>query len=419
MYDLICPACKHVVELPFARIGAQAVCRGCAHRFTVQKETVKRKVAIPDDTGNDGDNPLLLGQPATKPPPPARAAGAAASATEPRPAAAAAEDAAPDAPPKPQTDPDLKPIQPVVAHQEPSPDVQRLIARHRARRQRRQRIMIAVISGVTLVALMIGYFVFSSYTRNQSDSSVAGGDDNQPLEELALEGTVINSNRTPASFWEEVDDDADAEVEPPDSPATIRGGELEAGADGRVMFTGEVEVAGYRIIEEATLSVMLIDDADRMYARYRTPLHLLSPSSRDARRAVRIAVPSGLVRRADRVMTHIDVEKEMPGGTMFDKVVYEPVGGGSYAAVKVQAFNPTAGSMNRAVFHITAYNAAGVPAARWTVQWHKPIGGRQRVEFAALTPVKAEWQVASWDVIGAGVTADAPRHDDVTATDLR
>ena len=78
MYELNCPACKHTVRRTFLRPGAQAVCSNCAHRFSIARENVKRLAAVPADTGQDRDNPLLLDGVVARPPQPHRASPSAA-----------------------------------------------------------------------------------------------------------------------------------------------------------------------------------------------------------------------------------------------------------------------------------------------------------------------------------------------------
>ncbi len=410
MYELNCPACKHTVRRTFLRPGAQAVCSNCAHRFSIARENVKRLAAVPADTGQDRDNPLLLDGVVARPPQPHRASPSAAGRSPmvdrdetDMAGAALGDDPSPAA--------TLKPLRPVHEHKEPSADVARVIARHRAARQRRGKL---ITIGVVCALAFIGFFVFVftiMVSRNLSLGQAIGAafgkevkstDDNLAISGLVGEVRVVHAERISVTFWQDLEQVQVYDEKMPQSQVQLEG-TLVAESPQRSVYVARIKAGGMNVTEKAIIHLMLVDENGLIFAKHDMPAMLLSghPTAQEPR-PMRIAVPQRLAERTKRVASWIEPTQLLQGGAMFNKVLYEPVRSGSHTALKITAFNPLGTAMQRAVFYIRAFNDRGETINRWSVQWNHGIDPRQRVEFAALMQVQESWQVTTWEVFGAG-----------------
>lgn len=408
MYELTCPACKHQIQLPFLRVGALAVCRACGHRYAIQREHIARLATIPPDTGSPADNPLLLGGTTSKPPPPPRPAPPPEAPPKPPPAEVGVPISVLVA--QPPANLELTPIQPILPHQEPSPDVARLIARRRAERMRYRRLIwIGSVFGVFFIVVAVA-LVTQMVHKNQSVtavlaewfgvSDVADGQAPTVMSPVALDLPVAQTDRLSPSFWREVDEVLSLPL--PESRVKLVDGRLGPvpGGSETMMYTAGITTNAYEVIELATLHMMLVDKNNRVFARCQMPLMLISAQEVDRRpQPVTVAVPRRLADRTATIATWVQVQQIMNGGAMFSTVLHEPVG---KSGLKLTAYNPLGTAMQRAVFHIRAFNKQRETVCRWRVEWTQPIGPRQRVEFVALTPLKEEWDIDDWEVIGAG-----------------
>jgi hypothetical protein len=382
------------------RIGAQTSCSSCAHRFAIHHEHIKQLQTAPSEAEDDTENPLLLGGVIAKPPPPHRA-----------PPRSRGDDALlSEADDGDLAETNLKPLQPVVEHQEPSEDVARVIARHRSRRQRRGKIIFAAVV-VTLVffgfiAAIITHMASKDLSFFQALVSVFGGETEESqvgagISQLVGKHRVVPSKAMLPTFWEDVEEIFDGKIPP--SQATLINIKTPKRSPQRSIFTAQVQISGQDVIEDAVLHMKLIDRNNRVFAHRDMALMLLSGHKASSQsRPMSVMIPQRLMDRTERIVTHIEPTVFIQGGAMFDKVIYERKGEGSETAIVITAYNPLGTAMQRAVFYIRAFDDNGDILARWKVEWNDRIDPRQRVEFATITRVQPQWKIAAWEVIGAG-----------------
>jgi len=386
------------VKLPFVRVGAMVACRGCGHRFQVQSEHVRRLAAVPADTGLDSDNPLLLGFACERPPSPPQAAPVIRSPRE----VVAERTPTPelDEPRSPQ--PTLRPIQPVLKHEAPSEDVAKVIAMHRAQRGRARRIIWLLVLAVILVSTVVALLIAKNRAADQDGGEKVGGkgsDGKAQVRAVRLEAT-----RMSAAGWQDVHET----MGPEKAASSVRlvKGRLIGGSSGHSTYRAELEVDGDGFVELATLHLMLLDEADRVFARNGVPLMLLSADQlrRSERHPVTVVVPRRLANRAAQVESWVQVHRvvEPADGRILARLLWtsstSPIG----AELNIAANNPLNATMQRAIFFIRAFNRRHETVGRWRVDWRKRIGPGQRIEFTALIDSHDIPEIDAWEVVAAG-----------------
>jgi hypothetical protein len=228
----------------------------------------------------------------------------------------------------------------------------------------------------------------------------APGDADQSLGNLDLQ--IISAQRLDRPEWMTVDNETfDGTI--PDSPASLENGQMLAFNSQFMMYTADIRATGFDVIENASLRLILLDrGSSAVVARCQMPLMLLSGHrTENPRRPITVFVPRQLAERG-RMVSWIQPRQVMAGGAMFPSVIGEPIGDGTRPAIKITAFNPLDGEINRCVFLIRAFDDRDATVARWRVILERTIGPRQRVEFVALTPVEPHWAIHAWEVVGAG-----------------
>ena len=375
------------------------VCRGCGHRCQIQSEHVRRLVTVPADTGLDSDNPLLLGFPPERPPLPPRAA----------PTIRPPRDLVVDTTPAPDLieprapKPTLRPIQPVFKHEAPSEDVAKVIAMHRAQRGRTRRIIWLAVLGVILVSTAVALLIAKNQAADQAGGGgQAGGDGaggTAPVQVTRLDATQMS-----CSGWQEVDETIDPDMAV--SSVRLVKGRLIDGSAGHSTYRAELEVDGKELVELATLHLVLLDDADRVFARNSIPLMLLSAEQLRSgeRHPVTVAMPQGMADRASRVDSWVQVHHvvDAADGRPLDKLAFEPKASPIGVELNIAATNPLDATMRRAAFFIRAFNRRHETVGRWRVDWRHRIGPGQRLNFTALINSQDIPEIDAWEVVAAG-----------------
>ena len=388
-----------------------AVCRQCAHRFQVEAETIRRRVTVPADTGIDADNPLLLGFPVERPPLPPR------PAARPKAKAKVSEAEVPEDPGiaigdlvgQPQAELWLKPIQPVLKFEEPSEEVARAIAQHRAERALGRRVLTLVAVLVVLVVAVGGVLLMQGLADPGSGGGT-GVNPPPPPPPQQRSFPKVTAELLKAPSWL-VQTRGLARLDA--SPVTLVDGKFDTKPDGTSIYRGNLKVGGRQVIEEARLWLMLSDRPEaaastEIFARIEIRLMLLDGQGRESR-PIAVTVPQALVDRAATVLSWVKVDKITPGAKAFSSIDVTPPGPGT-GELKVRFKTEFGKDLQRAAFFIRALNADGVAVGRWVVDsdgddWDPDNRDEvlRRLEFVALLETDPAWGRVTWEVVGAGV----------------
>jgi hypothetical protein len=407
MYELTCPACKHVMKTPFARIGAMASCAHCKQRFPVTAEALRRVgTAQPSDA---------LAAPAAEPhapaphePPKPAARRPAAEPPLPRPVAGGPVGA--DLLDDEEEDPassDVEALAGAAAGVSGASRRRRQLLHNQRRRQRGPVIVLSIVC--LLMAVGLTWAVI--YFRGRPAGLPAGGAAMQPSPAAVVEDTLDPSLTLLAPepverpTWSVVHEPGFV-ASKPHPPVYLQNDRALRDASGHHRFEADVETKTFDVVVQATAVLTLVDQEGTAYARIAWPLRLLT-----AKRAARLGVPipDDLFARLDTVdcKMEVDPSQRVAGGAPFENPILEPRAMGARTGLEVRTYNPLQTPLSRAIFLVTAYDAQENQIGAWLLNWRDPVGGKQPVKFAAMLPLHTR-DVARWAIAGEGVPERTP-----------
>ncbi len=427
MYELTCPSCRHVANIPFVRNGAMATCPQCKQQYQVKAENYRRQAMA-----GEGNEPFeamtppsmvaAAGMHPTPPPAPAKAGVGPAidhisaptpppvsslfvgREISPQPVTPPTRPAPPATPPAPI--PITETIAPVAPPPPRSPPVDPAVARIIQRGARRRRSNDAAIwLGVFLLAAIGLTVAFVAYERSNQAIELApafvpteSGDPDMPN----LTGEAVPL----AGQWVDVDEPADAA--PNDEAVKLEHGKIVRDSDNTAFYEAVVTTQGLEFIDTATIELALVNAKGRVFARMRFPLELL-----DAQEVRSLRVPIDPVRRelTSRVDWSVEIGAKIKSGVLFEDPLIEPDKSGRRNAVKITAYNPLSTPLKGAIFLATQTDDQGHVLGQWRITWTQTILGFKGVKFKAIVGVDTGQSVPQWKVIGVGASEPLPGND--------
>ncbi len=438
-YELTCPGCGAVVKSPFVRVGAVVTCGQCSTRYGVREQDIRRPSAAGPDPAVviiDEDDEPSLGD--AKDPGGTDATGLSGLSTLMR-----QQDPAHDAPGL-QAPPDARlvaakvPSGPPTAPPTPALSIaERIAERRRAQRRRRQAGLVVGIS-VTAALLLIGLIVLVMLMPDDTppprdpfvNDPTQASDDPAP----AVPPTPANGSAPGAAA---VDAGTPAPADANDSPHPPEGSpegpaELAAGVDGeppqpaparlaaaislmptpwrrfeppvllppdaddpvRVLDAKITETPGGRVaqvtvisdtlalVDQATLTVALTDEAGQASMAFAVPVSLLDPlSQRSYEMPLPDDAPTGL-----RLTARVKLRRLSQRATALSDVGVRVNPEADGPTLRLTATTPDQLKLNEAVFTITADGSEAPPLGVWRCTVPGPFAGGTSIRAIATLP---------------------------------
>ncbi len=445
MYSVTCSSCNHVEKSVFARIGAVMVCPVCNTPVQLRVEDVKRQVKL----RTEGDEDLFKVAPVPQEEPvPAAAAGPMPEFELHEDHAELAAEATRRADAVRKRKPKAQPIitgKPGLTGGE--------LAQHLADKRRNKSL--AVGAGVGIAAL-IGVVVLMNMiggdTPPAKDGAVVINPDNpdnkngsqdaatNPAKDLTKDGSTT---KPPDSMKDKTlvskdggnpaiaPDKDKAAVIPP--PATLRLPALPLGIDAwqpvnepyrhpaagdRVLLINEVREPGdsgqqvfkaqvvSQGVASALVSIALVNDEDRIYARFERPYFLIDGK---APRPVQLAIPSELWTSTSSICWQVQpIDTHITNLTLLEDTLAEILQSEQNLVLKISAYNGSNFQLKDAAFVIQGISAEGQISCQWRLKFPKEADARSWLKFEAELPAgNTTSSISSWRVLGAGLPVGA------------
>ena len=169
--------------------------------------------------------------------------------------------------------------------------------------------------------------------------------------------------------------------------------------------TGEqaikAEVTSQGVIPSALVSVSLVNDEDRVVAKFERPVVLLDGKKN---RPVNVVIPRDLMNPALTVHSSVTpLDTQVKRIAMLDDAlatVHEP---GKSPVLKLAAINTSDYVLRDCVFVIQAVDAAGQVLRQWRLKYPNPVGAKQWVRFEAQLVGELASMPAEWRTLAAGI----------------
>lgn len=442
MYTVTCSACSHPEKSPFARVGAVMVCPSCKAKVQLRVEDVKRQFKLRIDPEDE-----LFRVPQVLHAPEDAAMGAAA-------ALAVALDAAPTPQPMPEleihedhSELAAEAERRADATRRRKPKAQAIVkpglssgelAQHLAQKRKTKSLMIA--GGVGLAAVIAIIIVLSSGSGNKptdpnKDGSIVVVD---PNKDATKDGTSLPT--TDGSKDKTVGTKDGSVVTPPPDPSkdktvvvppkatVVRVAAVPLGIDawqpvneafhasgggdrvlvinetsekqdnGGHLFKAEVVSQG---ISSALVTVSLVNDEDRVYARFERPFFLLDGKKS---RPLQLTIPSELMGGATSICWNVQsIDTHVTNPTLLEDTLAEVIKPDASPVLKVSAYNSSNFVLKDAAFVVQGVDAAGLITSQWRLKFPAAVDARSWVKFEVELPPTDLKKYASWRVLGAGL----------------
>jgi hypothetical protein len=448
MYTVTCSACGQAEKSLFARVGAVMVCGGCKAKVALRAEDVKRQFKIRTDVDEE-----LFRVPQVhreEPPAPIEAEAGSAEMSE-----SIHEDHAELA---------VEAERRAEAARKRKPKGQAIVkagmssgelAQHLAKKRRAKTAGVLVAVGVLVVAGVV--FIISaasngrpSGTDGTKDTAIKAGTTDgsgkdggasdggakdgaiavvPPIKDGLKDGVKDKSvaSKDGTATPPEKDKDKKTVVPPPaamvrvtamplgiDEWQTVSEAYRSAPVDGSVMLvdeTNEKQDTGEQLfkarivcrdgVASALVSVTLVNDEDRVYAKFERPFYLLEGKKA---RPMTLVIPKELVSSGTSVYWTVQpIDTHVKNATLLEDTLAEVLKAEGKPVLKVSAYNPSDRGLKDAAFVIQALNGAGQITSQWRLKFPQEVGAKSWAKFEAeLSPVDVK-AVATWRVLGAGI----------------
>ena len=171
---------------------------------------------------------------------------------------------------------------------------------------------------------------------------------------------------------------------------------------GQRRYLADLVYDGQDTIETLTVYLGLVDETEQVIARMAIPLGLLNYTHPQR---INVTIPQPYAQRTRRVIWGADIGKKVAGGIPIGRIVLQPTGAETNAALLINAVNPVNLPVGRASFLLVAHNDQGRPVMRWRVDWNQHIEPSQGFYLKAITPVQRVWQAKHWVATGVAYPA--------------
>ncbi|MEX2213882.1 MAG: hypothetical protein WD768_07130 [Phycisphaeraceae bacterium] len=449
MYLFTCSSCGHGEKSPFARVGAVTICVGCKQPIQLRQEDIKRHFRLKTDLDDElfrvamvqHSSPEEIAVKAEAHHDPAELELHEAVTDEGEHAqehhdatalAAIAEGRAGRAESERRTDSARRrraapPTPPSLSGAE--------LAQHLARARGRKTLMIggglgvaAVILLVVVISLMSGNTAPPPTDPNK-DTNIAVTD--PPKDQGTPVIPVVDPNKDKSTPPPDPTKDKTTVVPPP--PPVVRVKAYPMGIDrwqnvnepyravpiaGGVAVlnqTSEVLPDGNRLFRaevgsktsgaSALATVSLVNDEDRVYARFERPLVLLENQQP---RTLELSIPVELARSMATLYCSVQpIDTNVANPRLLDSTLAEVINAGEPAVLKLSGLNNSTFVLKETVFVLQAIDEGGRVQRQWRMKYPHPLDAKTWVKFEAEVLLEGGEQMPKWRVLAAGLPTGA------------
>lgn len=169
--------------------------------------------------------------------------------------------------------------------------------------------------------------------------------------------------------------------------------------------TGEhaikAEVASQGVIPSALVSVSLVNDEDRVVARFERPIVLLDGKKN---RPVNVVIPRDLMSASLTVHSSVvPLDTQIKRIAMLDDALATVQEPGKSPVLKLAAINTSDFVLRDCVFVIQAVDAGGHVLRQWRLKYPNPVGAKQWVRFETQLVGELAAMPAEWRTLAAGI----------------
>lgn len=170
--------------------------------------------------------------------------------------------------------------------------------------------------------------------------------------------------------------------------------------------TFSADVTVQQMVLSAIVQLALINEEDRVYARFDVPVTMLDSKQP---RKLQIDIPAEYLTALEHLHWEVsDVSSPSKQMVMLADGLGEFVKQASDAEVRISARNPDGRELTKTGFALAAMDIDGRLLGQWKLDYDKAIGANERVEFVASVPMPNADKVNRWAVYAAGLPSNAP-----------
>ncbi len=163
----------------------------------------------------------------------------------------------------------------------------------------------------------------------------------------------------------------------------------------------KAEVASQGVIPSALVSVSLVNDEDRVVARFERPVVLLDGKKN---RPVNVVIPRDLINSSLTVHAAVmPLDTQIKRIAMFDDALATVLEPGKSPVLKLAAINTSDFVLRDCVFVIQAIDAAGHLQRQWRLRYPNPVNAKQWVRFEVQLVGELAAMPAEWRTLAAGI----------------
>lgn len=449
MYAVTCSSCSHVEKSPFARVGAVMVCPSCKSPVQLRVEDVKHQVKL----RTEGDDDLFKLTPLAV----EEAAAATTALEEPTVKQTTTIKASDLEIHEDQAELAHAASRRAETQRKQKPKAQAItrpglssgeLAQHLAQKRKKKTMLVG--GGVALAAV-IGLVVLLS---SMGGNGTGPGKDTNKDGNLAVipdpltpkDGSAVTSKdatkdatkdgSTPLPVKDSaITKDAGKSVDPtkdksvpvppaaalritalplgidswqpvnepfrpvaPGSRVLVINDVREEGGGGGQLFKAQVISQG---VASALISVALVNDEDRVYARFERPHFLIDGKTP---RPVQLSIPPELWSATSSVYWQVQpIDTHLTNLTLLEDTLAEPIKDEKEVTIKISAYNGSNFQLKDAAFVIQGIDSTGQVASQWRLKFPSAVEARSWLKFEAQLPGAAAKDVNSWRVLGAGL----------------
>ncbi len=445
MYTVTCSSCTATEKSPFARVGAVRICPACKAKVQLRVEDVKRQFKL----RLEGDDDLFKISQIVRPEEPVVPVPAADAISPPAGATTIHEDHAELAIEADRRAEDARRRRPKAQSLENAGLTGAALAQHLANKRKMKNFAVAGGLGVAAVFIII-LIVAAGGGNTPVDPNGTGKDSTLVIDPnkdaAAKDSTNKNGTVTPpitpgkdgtlvskdGNLPDPINGKTKTPVEPP-KPAIVRVPALPLGIDdwqptneafqvsiptnrvvvvnearenqndGGQLFTAQVTSQG---VASALVTVALVNDEDRVYARFERPYFLIDPKRP---REIHLSIPAQMIGRTTTICWQVvPIDTHVTNMALLEDTLAELQPGEDAPIMRISAYNGTAVAMKDSAFVIQGLDNAGHVISQWRLKYPQEIDSRSWVKFEAQMPALDVKRYASWRVLGAGLPGKAP-----------
>ena len=450
LYVITCSSCGQTEKSAFARVGAVTICTGCKKPIQLRKEDIKRSFRLRTDIDDDLFKVAVVQHSA-----PEEIAAKVEAHVEPEDLHESVTDEgehveehhdatalAAIAETRAETERRSESARRRRTTPPPPPSLSGAeLAQHLARARGRRTLLI--VGGLGAVAVVALIFIIAAMSGGngpttpppdpQKDSRLVTVD---PTKDQGTKiGPVPDPNKDKSLPPDPTKDTT--KVEPPKPPPVVRLKAYPMGIDRwqninepyRMVVSGgpvavlnqttqvlpdgsrqfRAEVGSKATGASVLATVNLINDEDRVYARFERPLVLLDTGKP---RMLELAIPLELARSMATLECSVQpIDTNIASPRLLDDTLAEVMTPGETAVLKLSGLNSSSYVLKETVFVLQAVDETGHVLRQWRMKYPHPVDAKTWVRFEAEVLLEGGGAMPKWRVLAAGLATGEAQPD--------